>query len=273
MAGHALNPNLAAIEQRLFTVAKSWFGAGVTLRCASAAIGLLAILPDYAPTVPFVVALVAMVAELCSMRSDLVKGRADRLLRIRELSDGLGWAPDMTAVADVLAAVPRKVEATAHAAPASQFASQHPAGPARAFANLKESAWWTQQLALFMFKGTMSVVILLVVVSFVCLVISTVAVVSTPSRVAIARSVTALLVVVFSAGFAKLAFAYYVLHDRAKAAVMRVKNMRETDELAQRLIALYEYQNARSSGPLIPDAVYELLRTRFNRLWALQAEA
>lgn len=268
----ASTPDLGAIEGRLFTLAKNWFGAGVGLRCAAAAIGLFAILPECAPTVPYIVALIAMGAELCSMRSELVKSRADRLLRIRELSDGLGWAPDMTSVADVLAAAPEEIETTANPSSATRFASRDPIGPARTFANLKESAWWTQQLALFMFKLTATGVILLVIVSFVCLVVSTAAVISMPSRVAVARSVTALLVMVFSAGFVKLAFSYYLLYDRAKAAVARVNMMGETDELARRLVVLYEYQNARSSGPLIPDSIYKRLRARLNRLWALQME-
>lgn len=273
MPSVAFTPDLAAIEQRLFTCAKNWFAGGVSLRCAAAAIGLLAICPAWAPIVPFIVAMVAMVAELCSIRSDLVKSRADRLLRIRELRDGLGWAPDMTAVADVLATTPEKLENVANSVSANAFASRQPAGSVRVFENLKESAWWTQQLALVMFKGTVSVVIVLIAASFVFLVMSTIAVMSTPSRVAVARSVTALLVMVFSAGFVRLAFAYYLLHDRAKTAVARVKTIPDTEDLARKLIVLYEYQNARSSGPLIPNSVYRRLRPRLNRLWALQIDS
>ena len=263
--------DLAAVEVRLFTHAKNWFATGVSLRCVAVGIGLLAIVPKWAPAVPFIVAVVAIASEACAMRSDLVKSRADRLLRIREVHDGLGWSPDMTAIADVLAVTPESLEGVTSSVAVNTFGSQQPVGPSRAFENLKESAWWTQQLALLMFKGMAAVMIVLVVASFAFLVTSTVAAVSTPSRVAAARAVTALLAMVFSAGFVKLAFAYYLLHDRAKHTVARVKTMRESDDLTRRLIVLYEYQNARSSGPLIPDSVYARLRSRLNRLWQLQA--
>jgi hypothetical protein len=74
----------------------------------------------------------------------------------------------------------------------------------------------------------------------------------------------------FSAGLVKLTYAYHLLYERSKHTVMRVTAIADTGELARRIGVLYEYQNARSSGPLIPDFLYRLKRSRLNALWQLQ---
>lgn len=274
MAPHALEQRLHNIEVRVFTLAKDWFAAAVAFRFAAMAAGLLAINPAYAPQAPYAVAALAVVAEICSMRSDLLKGRADKLLRLRELWDGLGWQPDPTSVADVLAVIPDRIEGATptseHGYPA--FATAKPVGVERALENVKESAWWTQQLSLLMSKTIGSAVLVAGLISFVSLVICTAAAISTPSRLAGARAATALLVTMFSGGIIKLAYAYYVLHDRARHAVTRVNQRQDNDDLTRRLPILFEYQNARSTGPLIPDAIYKLFRQRLNRLSPVQRQ-
>ncbi len=262
-------PNLAQLDDRLFTSAKRWFAAGVTSRFATAGVGLLAIFPDFALAVPFIIAPLAFAPEICTLRSDIVKGRADRILRMIEMSDGFGWEADRTSLADILATVPEKFEQPSKTTP-KRFASQEPPGTARAFDNLKESAWWTQQLALITFKWLALAVACLVCVSVSFLIIATITVVSTQSRLTVARVVTAVLMTVFSAGLVKLTHAYYQLYERSKYAVLLVSSMRASDELARRLGALYDYQNARSCGPLIPDSIYRLKRSRLNALWQLQ---
>jgi hypothetical protein len=263
-------PNLSQLDDRLFTSAKRWFAAGVTSRFATAGVGLLAIIPEFALAAPFVIAPLAVAAEACTLRSDLVKSRADRILKMIEMSDGFGWEADKTALADILATVPQKFEEPSKEIH-NRFASREPAGAERAFDNLKESAWWTQQLALITFKWLALIVTCLVGASISFLVFATITVVSTQSRVTVARVVTAVLITVFSAGLVKLTYAYHLLYERSKYAVMRITAMRNSDELARRIGVLYEYQNARSSGPLIPDSVYRLKRSRLNALWQLQS--
>jgi len=273
MGEASLIPDLAAVDERLFTSAKRWFTAGLTSRYAAVGVGLLTIVSDLAPSVPFVVGLFAIAAEGCVIRSDIMKGRADRLLRIRELQDGFGWLPDVTAVADILATVPEQFETAIVGEPSNQFASQSVASPKRAFENLRESAWWTQQLALSMFKLMAAIVTLLLIGSLAFLIIATLSVVSNQSRVTVARVVAALISLISSAGLAKLTLAYYFLFEGSRNTVRRIQASRDSDELVRRIGVLYDYQNVRTVGPLIPNTLYKFKRARLNRLWALQSES
>lgn len=261
---------LGLIDRNLFTSAKCWFAAAIALRCSAAAVGLLALCEFFAFIAPVLVVVLACAAEICSMRSDIMKGRADRLLRIRELHDGFGWQPDRGAVADVLATLSERSSRFGTAS-SGEFESQQPAGPTRAIQNVAESAWWTKQLALIMLKLTSAIALLVLLVSLIFLVVSLRVAVSTQTGIAIARVATAALATIFSAGIVKLGFAYYTLYERAGTSARRAAAAFTTDDPIQALLLVYEYQNARSMGPLIPDSVYRDKRTQLSRLWSLQS--
>jgi ABC-type multidrug transport system fused ATPase/permease subunit len=200
-----------------------------------------------------------------------MKGRADRLLRIRELQDGFGWEPDITSIADILATIPEKFEMSAGAEQSNEFASRSAPSSKRAFENLKESAWWTQQLALGMFKWMATIFTCLLVFSLVFLILATVSVVSDQSRVTVARVVTALILLITTAGLAKLTYSYYLLYENSRNTVRRVRATSDSDDLVRRIGVLYDYQSARATGPLIPNTIYKKKRARLNTLWTLQA--
>lgn len=256
------------IPDLLFTQAKRWFATGLLLRLSALAAGVSGLLPQVAGAAPYAVACFAALAEAVSWRSDVLKGKAERSLRLLELQDGMGIRAAGEDVADLLVSV--------NGRPASErtsyFSSGSPEGARRLVENLRESAWWTRNLATSMARIITFVTSLVLAASIVFLIWSLTYVDEQPSRAAAARVATALLMTVISLGFVKLTYAYRILASRADAASRGARTLIQSGTTESAAIsAVHDYQLARATGPLIPDALYGLKAGTLRKLWSTVA--
>src|ERR1700679_4041625 len=84
-------PNQFALARALDDCAKRWWGASLTLKALGFATGILIFLPVAQEPLPFFVAAFSILAELTIVRSDTLKGIAQRVRRRLDLQDAFGW--------------------------------------------------------------------------------------------------------------------------------------------------------------------------------------
>lgn len=249
----------------LFGRAKSWFARAAGLRLLGIASGLATLDACLAPAAPYAVAILAGAAELAAWRSDVLKSKAERALRMTEWQDGLGVVVDREEVFDVtsgypIVGAPKRVE--------PYFSSLLNAGPERLATNLRESSWWTRHLCTSMFRLVATVTGVVVLASIAFLLWNLTQVATDSARVAAARVATAMLMTIVSLGFVRLAYSYSVLASRAERAGREAKALAKGGFTQTEAIrALHEYQLARATGPLIPDTMYNFRRATLNKLW------
>jgi hypothetical protein len=249
----------------LFGRAKSWFAGALGLRLLGMASGLATLDHRLAPAAPYAVAVLAAAAEFVAWRSDVLKSKAERALRMTEWQDGLGVMVDREELFDVTSAYPitdppKSVE--------PYFSSLLGPSPERLATNLRESSWWTRNLCTSMFRLVAAVTVVVVLASVSFLLWNLTQVATDSARSAAARIATSMLMTIVSLGFVRLAYSYSVLASRAERAGREAKTLAKGGfTQIDAIRALYEYQLARATGPLIPDTIYKFRRSTLNKLW------
>jgi hypothetical protein len=253
-----------------FSRAKSWWGISLGAQVVASLAGALSVLIDRASSeVALGVGLAAVLGSAGLWRSESLRHRAELLLRHFELEDAFGWIVESKILADNLSkAIPLAAKAATRAQEQGGFfASDQPAGPIRALDNLRESAWWTQQLAWFMGQVTAVGAAALGLLALWSLLIAANAVGSNPLQVS--NVVTAVIALVFAGNLVRLPIDYFGLsadaseYDQKSSELIRSGNVTERDAL--RLLS--DYQLTRATAPLIPDWAWRARRQSLNTIW------
>lgn len=255
--------------------AKWWWGASLVTKLVGFVAGLIGIVCHWNGS-PYLLAAVAVIAEVFQFRSDAIRAPAQWLKRKVEDYDFMGWALPERRLADVVAACPGtarrrclRSQNEKHSTP--YFASHEPPGARRALENLMESAWYSKHLCVSMIWWCSAAVALTLIVAIVTLLLTLNTSVTPSTHTAIAQGVTAALVLLFSLGLIRFVIGF---HRFAKAAAstddscaaLLTSDARVDQEEVLRL--LHEYQLARNSAPAIPTWLWTLRERDLNTLWA-----
>src|SRR5438132_796340 len=143
--GNASKP-LRGVLSAWLSVAKMWWGVSLTVQILASLGAALAVLLGSVPAAGALVLGIASIGGLLGRwQSDVLRQRAELLLRHIELEDGLGWKVSPKLIADSLSrgiAVAKSASAREREQ-ANFYASSRAPGTLRALDNLRESAWWT----------------------------------------------------------------------------------------------------------------------------------
>jgi hypothetical protein len=262
------SPSPFALAEALDHCAKWWWGSSLIAKVGGFLIGAsIGFLPP--EPVPFIVAALTLVSELCLYRSDAIKSTAQQFRRKLDLQDGLGWQIPNTDLSDLKVQCSSRVKHRARTRPTEPyFASTEPAGPIRALKNVSESAWWTKHLSRSMAVICRNTVIGGSFVSFVSLIVTLEAASTHTSRVNVARIVTNLLMLFLSLGLIKLAIGYNSLNkSSASSEAAAERALQTTPEELAAFKVMYDYHLNRAVGPLIPTWIWKMHRDELNHTW------
>lgn len=253
-----------------FSRAKSWWAFSIGAQITASLSGAVSVITDKAsPEVALIVGIVSVLGSAGLWRSETLRQRAESLLRHFELEDAFGWKVDPKILADNLSrAILLAVKAAARAREqASFFVSAQPVGPTRALDNLRESAWWTQQLARFMAQVTSVAAIALGTITLWSLLVA--ASVGSTDPLEVSNIVTAVIALLFAGNLLRLPVDYFYLsavaseYDRKASELIHAGGLAEHDAL--RLLS--DYQLERATAPLIPDWTWRVRRRHLNEIW------
>jgi hypothetical protein len=267
VTNNAISPY--ALARALDDCAKRWWGASLGAKGLGFLTGACITLLPPEP-VPFILAALTLVAELCVYRSDAIKGTAQQFRRKLDLQDGFGWQIPNTDLSDVLVRCSSWVKTRARTHPAKEpyFASTDPSGSVRALKNVCESAWWTKHLAQRMATYCWTTVIGGMTTSFIILIVALQTTSTHTAHVNVARIVTAFLMLFLSLGLIKLALGYSNLSKNSasnEGAADRALQTRPEELGAFKVI--YDYHINRAAGPLIPTWLWNMCGDDLNETW------
>lgn len=257
---------LRGILSAYFSRAGLWFGISFAAQAFGILIGAASVLLDRASLeLGMAVGAVSLSASGGRWRADTLRHRAEFLLRQVEYHDGFCWPLDNKLLADAISqAIPFKRSAEKRGVEQGNFfASSLPAGPSRALANLRESAWWTEQLCGYLGPRCAAACATITLLSLWSLLIAA-SLLRQSDPLAISSLLTATLCLIFSADFARLPIGVYQLGaDARKAgtAASREEDGKPSDERSV-LVLLHQYQIDRGKGPIIPDWAWRHRRDR-----------
>lgn len=256
-----------------FDRAKFWWGASVGLQCGGiVAATAMAFIDSLNPFVSlFAAASLPLIAVGCRWVSDIKRGRADAILREVEFLDAYGGNVRARSVANALAAANltrAAVRTLEKRIVQPEWATNESHGPTRALRNTRESAWWSQQLALVHFRHVLllllGVAIVWVVFGFAALAIS----VPDDLKTAVAKTSLAFISLLLSVGFVKLAFDYHAFSTGASRVVERCEQIlahAHTEVEAVRVLA--DYQLLRNRAPPLFSFVHRGRQQEMNAQW------
>lgn len=263
---------LQALESANFKVA-SWSTLGITILQGAAA--LLAVVAHgwTAPSwsVPLSLAAIGLATAGLRYTADLAKGRADALMRRRELVDGLGRSIVPRDLAEAMDDLPWPIRRLAenNVPREPYYASPLPTSPRRTINNTYESAWWTSRLARDMVFVESAKVLAIGSIALLLLRAATADSATLLAAGNYARLASSALLILFTQGPLRWCFQYVDLRDSAaRVAAMCEDAMRGSPSEPQALEILMEYQVARKGAPPISSIVWSLRRDNLNRLWA-----
>lgn len=275
MANASLD-DLRLLNKEAFNRAKSLWASVLFSKFGAAVLGIMAVAQHQSSSmVTGAVVCLAGMSEVFQLRSDWLRSSAESMLRKLEVADGFGSGVPAIQVADHLATLStRRRKALQQEVEENYFASNQEPGPTRILQNVRESAWWSKQLALTMAKVSGIVGL---ITFFGCLVALYIAMsyktTQTDAEV-INKVVAGVLSLVVSLGLIKLTYGY--LRGAMKAG--------EAENLAQRQLAsgapteldaskiVHEYQIVRLGMPLLPNLLWKLRRRDLNELWSKYGE-
>ena len=215
---------------------------------------------------PCIAGALAIAGRWLAWRSDLVRKHAEWLLRANELRRGIGRPSDPKAVADLKA----KFSGYADKKPRRQsdvqgyYEADGPPCGRLLVAMLRESSWWTEQLASKACQWV-SVATAVVAAASVGMVVG----VAHSGESSILLTVYAIVIcLVLSSESAILATKYWQLSSAAGEAFARL-DLYLDDEAKDDLVltAASDYQMARASGPLIPNWFKGRYESALQRTW------
>ncbi len=254
-----------------FSHAKIWWGMSLSAQIVASLVGAISVLTASASACTALgVGIVSVFGGAGLWRSEVLRHRAESLLRLVELEDGFGWKVDEKILADNLA---RAIPVAARAANREReqglfYASSESSGGRRAMGNLRESAWWTQQLSASMARITG---VAAVCVGFTALwsLLVAATVIDSATPLVVSNVVTAVISLIFAGNLIRLPFDYSSLSSSARESDQKASALIRVDpvETGYALRLLGDYQIKRAVGPLLPDWVWKLRRDRLNEIW------
>ncbi len=258
------------VAKTIYNEAKLFWSFSLFLKVLAAALGIVFVLSAFSGVmVPWILAIIAIVAECCHWRSEILKGRAEQLTRRIEFFDGLGWTISNADLADLLTKISsRKRKALLSAVKENYFASSSSVGSKRALENLQESAWWSKDLAGIMLTVCAAVTVCATLGSLFSLGIAVTATKSIATLENASRIIAAVLSLIVSLGLVRIMSGYFVFSRRSEQ-IERVAAglLNETVSELEVVKLLHDYQIARASAPLIPDWIWKFRRDTLNELW------
>ena len=193
--------------------------------------------------------------------SEAVRGDADRLHRMHDILVGLGHPLDREVIADVEARYSRLIarKGTVCPSPWPYFDAAGLPSSRLLVVNMRESSWWTAQLA-DTAKRIVYVAASVATVVPVCFVLA-------DSMLVRAYGITICLVVLMD--LFHLGVRYGHLSTACIRAFSELGNLAKDDKLSERqaLLAATHYHFVRRGGPLIPQWLWQRRRERLNAVW------
>lgn len=258
--------------QAYFEISKRWMIAAISSKVLIFIIGMITFsLPIISGYAPFLVTIFAIISDLLSWHSDMIKGTAEALLRKLDLWDSFGWAISKAEMSDILMRSPTNLYKLAPVEVVGEeyFASKEGIGAKRALENIQESAWWSKHQSERMGHYCLTVTCILITVLFGVLLVSVQTVSSSNTLANIGRVVTSALMLVFSLGLFKFVMGYYGFSRKAAQIEKEIEVLilSQTLGITEAIKVTHEYQIARAAAPLIPSWVWKLMRPALNEMW------
>lgn len=271
-SAEAIRPDLAELDGVrvcLFSVAKARWG--LALLCSYLAIVtvpafVLGMSGSPRWLAPAVAAAFAIAARLFQWWSDTARGDAETLHRQSEYARGIGLTVDAATVATIKAkhSFLEKKWLARQSGEAGYYELDDDPSPRLLALMLRESAWWTQQLAAKASKFILATATLSTVGSILLLaiVVPDVPEPSTPFKL-YAFAVC----VIVSVDLFYLGVRYQALSSTAKEAFSQLSSLESENDEKKVIAAAGNYQIARQVGPLIPDWTRRWHRNKLQRIW------
>ena len=256
--------NLSGLRSALLTAAKMRWGMGVTIGYLAVFVVPVAILLDSDGWIgPAIAAAAAfsIVGTLLRWWSDSIRGSAEKLQRANELWTGIGQPIDCAMVADMRSQYSQFVER-------AQKMEKYQNGYFEVYGNpspnllivqLRESAWWTYQLATTAKK-------MVYIGSCVALAIS-LSVIFADSILVRFYGLAICSIILVDVYY--LGFRYGKLAMESNFAFQELNSLMNRVDLTDRqaVISAANYQFARGAGPLIPDWLWKISRRKLQKAW------
>ena len=262
--------DLRPINQEQFQSAKTYWMLSIMAKILIAAIGIWTVFEVSSLWTPQLLLLLALVSELFQLRSDGLKSRAEAVLRILDLCESFGHEISASDTRDFAFSVPKSVRSKVEEIPASAYFDTKVAiGPQRAAMNLIESAWYTRRQA-----GTMALIYGALIAglfafSIAALMIATRNVADQEVRERIVRVVTAWLLLLVSVNMLRNVWGYFKLYERCRRTEVVCTHLAKGDVSEPEITRQwYEYQIARVGSPLIPEWLWNAMKSRLDKAWA-----
>ena len=268
-SGESSFEDLYGVRSYLLSVAKDrWALALVCAYVAVVTIPFLAIIGAPPWTGPCAAAGFTIAGKLLGWWSDSVRKDAEWLHRRVEYAQGIGYAVDESSLATIkskYSRFSRHWEQRATEEVGYYEASGSPS-PLLLAMMLRESAWWTQQLA--------SKAFVLVLVTACLVVFLSLGIVIMIARQSVDLSIlltiyACVVCAIASLDTLYLAMKYKTLSSSSEKAFKRLNALSSkgnADETST-LIAVADYQNSRSNGPLVPDWFKKRHQGDLQKIW------
>lgn len=268
--------DLRSINRSQFLIAKRYWAAAVGVKLAIFGLGIWTVFLATSPTyLPQVILALAILSEILQLRSDVIKGQAEALLRTLDLCQSFDRQFSEADKRDIVASIPRKLRkqyATAQMADL-YFASHQVEVPRSAIENLLESAWYTRRQAATMAVLYFLLIVGLVVLSIVALIVA-IREIGDPQIIdQIVRVVTAWLLLIVSLSMLRSAWSYFKVYQSSQKTEIACNyllrgEITEADALKQ----WYEYQLARATSPLLPEWLWRMMEPSLVEAWQQASE-
>ena len=274
------NPEL--LRDALFRRCKQFWAAGLLGKASVFAVGAVVVLyPEHGKAFAITALLLGICSEAAIWYSDRWKSRADSWQRKLDFENSLGWRIGNAELVDALARYSGSLEALLADPKGSYFASTESPGPKRALENVRESSWWSMNLAEVM--GWFFVVLIAaIIVGCVLLLNASIESVlpaavnpgATPKSVevvsaGVVKIVTSSLLFILSYGLLRFAVGYFWFSAKAESVKEKAESLLASgngDEI-QAIKLWQDYHLARAAAPLIPNWAWRLRERKLNALW------
>lgn len=214
-----------------------------------------------------IIAALTLATEVLQWVSDRTKDIAEDLRRKLDLKDSFGWEITKQELADLSA---RRNEPVSSARVTEQyFASKKVPGPIRAAENIRETAWWSKQLASTAGRVTTVITVLLSGGALILLISSILLTTNIEAIRNVANTVISTLLLVFSLGLARRIEGYYTFSRDAGRVVEQANALLNSTDVreADAIKLAYIYFIARAKAPLIPGWIYGGISIRGRRIY------
>ena len=264
--------NLRALDRALRVSAESWWLYALSFKISVFIVGALATFFSFlSQSIPFIVAILTAISELCLWRHSIIRDTWEVLHRELDARDSFGWLLSKAEISDLLAQIPKGLRSKILTAKAEEeyFASVQEYSPKRAIENTQESAWWAKHIARKTGNIYTAIVAFLIAGSFGVLILSIETIRSFDVLSNVGRVVTSAIMLVFSLDLLRTCLAYYKYSRQAAVIEERAERMlcEKTVDEVQAIKLMRDYHLAHAEAPMNPNWVWKLMRDDLNELW------